>query len=413
MQHSIPVSALAHFIVVHFIKKLPPGLPNRGADGAPKSSSNGGEEVQRVSAQCAKSHARTSEHLLEAARITSLGQTYRSAQIIDSLIVPALVEDGATEAEGREYGIALMGYLFGKEVKLDESQADATAEDAAAQTGEVEETKPTKGKGAKAKAKKAATPDPKKNPAKTQPLVLGKIEVEAMITLAKQARAEGITPEHVRAGKLGSLTEPLEAVKSCAGLDALLHGRMSTGSIISTINACVFASAWISTHPMQSAADFWTTQEQFQKPGDNGAAHNGFATITEGVFYGNVVFDLRQMAENFGGTEHIRPVINAYLETIYELDPSAKRGGTGAGATIEEMVIEIGNAQPQTALGFYADNPEYRPADAAARLRDSLRQRRENAPRPKLAQREILCLTEGPKSFFDDVLAAVGLPVAA
>jgi CRISPR system Cascade subunit CasC len=247
-------------VVIHRIFSLPVSLPVRGADGLAKRAPYGGVERQRLSSQSVKSHLRAAtglDHTM-ADLASSLGteMSVRSALIGPRRIAGGLKARGLNEEDAALWAETVMAlFQSGKEkapakgtTKKKSKKADEEQEGDDEDAGDVVVTASAAGR---------------------QVLTLGEKEIDALTTLAtilhehKIERSEmrqllekptkrKAQPEPVQAA-----LEALKAVKSHAGLDGALFGRMATGVALSRVDSAVHVGHALTTHAIQSSVDFF------------------------------------------------------------------------------------------------------------------------------------------------------------
>jgi CT1975-like protein len=96
---------MANYLSMHRIVSLNGSIPNRGADGLPKSLPYGGVLRSRVSSQCIKAALRET---FEPEKL-GLDKTIRSTVIGQTLIAPRLVAKGLSQDEADALANQLMG----------------------------------------------------------------------------------------------------------------------------------------------------------------------------------------------------------------------------------------------------------------------------------------------------------------
>ena len=270
------------FIQVHTLRDYAVALPNRGQDGLAKRAPYGGVERQRISSQSIKATLRDSDDLVrtgpdgtlvpdqlaDLARQLGLETSVRSALIGDRLIRPDLVNAGLPEEEAAAWTDALMG--------LWRREGAATADDT--------------------------------------PLVVGRQECRALVEAALSMRVAGLKPDaskeirplFEKAAALRKAPETvqkaiaaLRAMKSHAGIDGAMFGRMATGVGVYNVDSAVHVAHALTVHPIQSVSDFFSVQDQLKDldSDDRGGSHINTSELTSGLFYGYLVIDLRQLCE--------------------------------------------------------------------------------------------------------------------
>jgi CRISPR system Cascade subunit CasC len=162
-------------------------------------------------------------------------------------------------------------------------------------------------------------------------LVIGQLECRALVEAAVTMRAAGLNPNvskeirplFEKAAVLRKAPETvqqsiaaLRAMKSHAGIDGAMFGRMATGVGVYNVDSAVHVAHALTVHPIQSVSDFFSVQDQLKDldSDDRGGSHINTSELTSGLFYGYLVIDLRQLRENFAGlTEEQRADLSAWV----------------------------------------------------------------------------------------------------
>lgn len=149
----------------------------------------------------------------------------------------------------------------------------------------------------------------------------------------------------------------LDAMRSHAGLDGALFGRMATGIALSRVDSAVHVGHALTTHPIQSSVDFFSAQDQLldRDAGETGGAQIGSRELTTGVFYLPMVIDVEQVRKNFAGwsNKEIAKVVGWLVKTVAMFTPAAMLGSTAPFPDPGEVVVEITSGQPVNAMGAF------------------------------------------------------------
>jgi CRISPR system Cascade subunit CasC len=353
------------FVQISLFKDYNASLPNRGQDGLAKRVIYGDDVRQRISSQCLKAGLRGNQPLFamidgdEAAddmrsfadRL-GIGLAHRSRHVFDTIVVPALSKDFGDDEEAKSWGRAFAD-LFLKPGDAGKSRTDEDSKTYS--SGYLD-----------------------------QPLVIGEREAEAIVAGAKVFREAGICASG-GAGDLRDLFEKrgtskkiikallaskkisadqaeakekalddavanIRSVRSHAGLDGALFGRMATGSVVSRVESCVHVAHAITVHAIQASADYFSVQDSLSEEDDPGASHTNNTEIASGLFYEYAVIDVRQLMQNFSGfsAEQQAETVAWIVRAFYASECSAKRGSTaGYGAGLY-FLAETGRRQPRT-----------------------------------------------------------------
>ena len=287
-------------VSIHRIVSLPLSNPNRGMDGLPKTLYYGGVLRSRVSSQCIKAALRDQ---FDPGSI-GLDPTVRSTVVAQMRIAPALKEKGLSEASAVAATSALMALFVGEKAESAAATAPSSGEESEEDEKAGQEKKGSKRE--QRKEKKAETIDELPTSA---PLVLGEREIEALIevayTYAKFGAGHDLRKLFEGRGRdkvpveLAKAVEALRAIKTKAGLDGALFGRMATGVAISRVDSAVSVAHAMGVGPVQSVADAWTAQDQLRET--PGAGHISTRELISGVFLLEVFIDMHDLRRNIPG----------------------------------------------------------------------------------------------------------------
>jgi CRISPR system Cascade subunit CasC len=338
------------FVTIHRIFSLPVSLPVRGADGLAKRATYGGVERQRLSSQSVKSHlyGGTGLDVPMSNLADRIGEamSVRSALIGERRIAPALIEKGMPPPNASQWGTAIMA-LF---------QSGKTKENAGGEEGED------------GKEEEGAE-------AGRQILVLGNREIDAFTSVALAMHDAEIPPmgkkvdkkkgtekvpglrDLVVAGAASrkKLAQPLQdalaaldAMKTHVGLDGAMFGRMATGVAVSRIDSAVHVGHALTVHPIQSAVDFFSAQDQLldREAGETGGAHIGSRELTTGVYYLPVIIDIGQLRRNGIADNAMADVVDWLVGAVCRVTPAAMLGSTAPFTAPGEVIVEVSRRQP-------------------------------------------------------------------
>jgi len=293
----------------------------------------------------------------------SLGteMSVRSALIGPRLIAPALVEKhGLSHEQASRWADAVMALFQSGKKKASNDVAAATSkskkgkddEDADVDENDADEV-------------------PKASDAGRQVLTLGKQEIDALVTLAAvlQQAEKTIAPSEMReliekptkrknySEKVRGALAALDAMRSHAGLDGALFGRMATGIALSRVDSAVHVGHALTTHAIQSSVDFFSAQDQLldRDAGETGGAHIGSRELTTGVFYLPVIIDIEQIRRNCAEwtDKEIAKAVGWLIKNIATITPAAMLGSTAPFTDPGEVIVEITQGQPVNAMGAF------------------------------------------------------------
>jgi CRISPR system Cascade subunit CasC len=349
-------------VIIHRMFSLPVSLPVRGADGLAKRAVYGGVERQRLSSQSVKAHLRNATGLnssmADLAKELGTEMSVRSALIGPRKIATELKRREFTEDQADLWAERVMAlFQTGKEkapAKAAKKSKKAKAEDDEADVEATEED-----------ASETATA----SAAGRQILTLGEKEIAALVDVASALIKANVPPSEMRdlvekTTKQKNHPKPvqdalvaLHAMRSHAGLDGALFGRMATGVALSRVDSAVHVGHSLTTHPIQSSVDFFSAQDQLldRDAGETGGAHIGSRELTTGVFYLPVVIDVEQVRRNFAGwtNKEIAKVVGWLVKTVAMFTPAAMLGSTAPFPDPGEVIVEITSGQPVNAMGAF------------------------------------------------------------
>jgi CRISPR system Cascade subunit CasC len=355
------INQVAH-VIIHRMFSLPVSLPVRGADGLAKRALYGGVERQRLSSQSIKAHLRNATGLhgsmADLAKELDTELSVRSALIGPRMIAIELTARGLPEDRANVWSDTVMAlFQSGKEkapAKTAKKSKKAKADDDEVEVNEVD------GDDAE-----TATP----STAGRQVLTLGQKEIAALIAVAEALHSAKIEPSKMREllekptkrkecpKQVQDALAALDAMRSHAGLDGALFGRMATGVALSRVDSAVHVGHALTTHPIQSTVDFFSAQDQLldRKAGEAGGAHIGSRELTTGIFYLPVVIDVNQVHNNFAGwtNKEIAKIVGWLVKTVATFTPAAMLGSTAPFPDPGEVIVEITNGQPVNAMGAF------------------------------------------------------------
>jgi CRISPR system Cascade subunit CasC len=329
---------MSKFIQIHTLTSYPASLLNRDDAGFAKRIPFGDGTRTRISSQCLKRHWRGFEGQ-ESLRDAGAPMSVRSRITLDHEVFQALKKDGIDEALAREVTEQVKAAVFGKsdKAKAKEEAAEKKPADAAATTA-------------------AGRTD--------QVTVLGRPEVDYLLKEARAVCAEKPSNKEVKAkveARFKDARKNLEALRTGAGLDAALFGRMVTSDVLSRCDAAVHVAHAFTVHGEFAETDYFSAIDELEREREDaqlGSGHIGTSELTSGLFYGYVVVDVPLLVSNIEGCEATRwrtadrtlsaEVIRRLVHMVATVSPGAKLGSTAPHAYAQAVLIESGDAQPRT-----------------------------------------------------------------
>jgi CRISPR system Cascade subunit CasC len=335
---------MSRFIQIHTLTSYPASLLNRDDAGFAKRIPFGDSTRTRISSQCLKRHWRGFEGR-DSLRDAGAPMSIRSRITFDHEIFKALKAEGVDEVLAREVTEQIKAAVFGKSDKA------RAREDAA-------EKKPKKG----ADADEAATSTPAGRT--EQVTVLGRPEVDYFLKHAREVCAEKPTVKDVGAkvtARFKDARRNLEALRTGAGLDAAMFGRMVTSDVLSRCDAAVHVAHAFTVHGEFAETDYFSAIDELEREREDaqlGSGHIGTAELTSGLFYGYIAIDLPLLVSNIEGCHAndwqkadralAAEVTRRLVHMVATVSPGAKLGSTAPHAYAQAVLLETCEAQPRT-----------------------------------------------------------------
>lgn len=329
----------ARFLQFHTLTSYPASLLNRDDVGFAKRIPFGGRTRTRISSQCLKRHWRTAEDENALGRIAASGQTVpksvRSRRTFERHIYEPLLAEGVKDTVARSVTEEILKAV------LPEGRKRQSARRKEEEAGEgTEET----------------------SLHTEQVTVIGRPEVDYLLSLAREVAAGATNEEAARktVAELdkGDLRKNLQALSRGAGLDAALFGRMTTGDILARCDAAIHVAHAFTIHDGQFETDYFSAIDDLQPREETGSGHINTSELSSGVFYGYVVVDLPLLVSNLEGCDSkdweaadrslAGEVVRRLVHLIATVSPGAKKGATAPYAYASMVLAEAGTRQPRT-----------------------------------------------------------------
>lgn len=344
----------SRFLQIHTLTSYPASLLNRDDAGFAKRIPFGGASRIRISSQCLKRHWRTFDGENSIVAIpaeladgrTDLG-SIRSRFTFEKFVLEPLVrEKGVDSSIAREVTETLMKEVLGESAK-------------AKQTKDAAEGKKQKGK---AKTAPAEKDEPLQTPQLT---VLGRPELRYILEEASEMarlRLEGKSLEEVEKSRMSKAwKENIKQLRTGAGLDAAMFGRMVTSDVLARGDAAIHVAHAFTVHAEESESDYFSAVDDLQREaGDShlGSAHINATELSSGLFYGYVVIDIPLLISNIEGCDRVSwqgadatlasEVVRRFIHLVATVSPGAKLGSTAPYAYAHLVLAEAGTAQPRS-----------------------------------------------------------------
>lgn len=326
---------MTRLIEIHIIQNHVPGNMNRDDMGAPKTCIFGGTQRLRISSQCLKRAARTSEAFKEALINEKLAERTRAFEhwLIERLKerTSRLQELGLSDDELTLLAKAIVGYIKGKQESAGNSGGDDTGDDAESESDE--------------------SASDGKSDLRKQPLVfLGEHELDALIdAILERAETKSLKKaiSQVNKKKQAAPTLPESISKAlepiilpCAPV--ALFGRMTTSTAFKPVDAAVCVAHGISTHKVALEVDYWTAMgDRHEERNDAGSDHIGERQYASATFYKYASVDLDQLLRNLGGSLDLaEKALRAFLKGLVMSYPSGMQTSMGHHNPPSAILIE-------------------------------------------------------------------------
>ena len=315
------------FIEIHSLHTHIGALLNRDQNGQAKTIPVGGTLRTRISSQCLKHHLRHAEGEFAISNIDGYTGSVRSRDIITQMVMNPL-----RGAEGYSQELLdMVENIFNENIYGKSASEKEHRQTLMMGAPEIEFLQ----RNAR-EVTNANQDDPK----------AAKEAIEAMFDLK--------TPEgrNFKALLHGS---PLNR-----GTISAMFGRMNTSDREATTEGAICVSHLFTVHAQETTPDFFTTVDDLGG-GDEGGTQASLLTYSElntGVYYGNVVVDVKQLVSNTQGCapslwmDHEREmaaqIVRNLIHLIATVSPGSKRGSTAPFGEADLMLVEIGTGQPRS-----------------------------------------------------------------
>ncbi|MBN1880443.1 type I-E CRISPR-associated protein Cas7/Cse4/CasC [bacterium] len=324
---------MVRFIQIHSLTSFPSALLNRDDAGFAKRIPFGGVSRTRISSQCLKRHWRLfrGDHSLADIQIP---MSIRSRRSFEKFVAAPLRDSGFEPEIVETVVIRMMNAIL----------------------GESESKK-------KKKSKEETSLE------SSQITVLGSKELsyfknEAARLINEYLASDKAEPFEKYIDKcLNSkdIKKNLQALKTGAGLDAAMFGRMVTSDILARVDAAVHVAHAFTVHQEASEADYFTACDDLMGSDDEkelGAGHINSTELTSGLFYGYSVIDIPQLVSNLEGVDPrefaeadrsvAAEIVKRFIAISATVSPGAKVGSTAPYNYASMMFVECGNSQPRS-----------------------------------------------------------------
>jgi CRISPR system Cascade subunit CasC len=320
------------FFQLHTMTGYPGVLLNRDDAGLAKRLTYGESTRTRLSSQSAKRKLRLAEGE-NSLRDCDLGISVRSRETFKRCVARPLIAAGHDEAAVVAASLAIMDRVYKPSAGAQKKRAEKLKEIAKGEAAPIDLLE------------------------RGEINVLSKAEIDYLRSLVETC----VTGKDEAGAKKAAETMcedkefvgNLQAVGRSMSLDVAMFGRMTTGDVLSTVDAAVHVAHAITVHAQSAETDFFTAVDDLVTgDGDNGGGHLGETELTSPLFYGYYVVDLRQLARNLEGVDNAAEVasvmVGKLVKLIAENIVGAKKGSTAPYSSADMLFVEFGSAQPRT-----------------------------------------------------------------
>ena len=324
---------MIRFVQIHSLTSYPSALINRDDAGFAKRIPFGGVSRTRISSQCLKRHWRLfrGDHSLLDIQIP---MSVRSRKSFEKFVAAPLRDSGIDPEIVETVVIRMMSAILGES---EAKKKKKTKEDMLLESSQI--------------------------------TVLGHKELnyfkeEASRLINDYDRSDkNETLEKFVDSRLSAkdFKKNLQALKTGAGLDAAMFGRMVTSDIMARVDSAVHVAHAFTVHQESSEADYFTACDDLLGSGEEkelGAGHINSTELTSGLFYGYTVIDVPQLVSNLEGVDPkdfltadrsvAAEIVKRFIAITATVSPGAKVGSTAPYSYASMILAECGNSQPRT-----------------------------------------------------------------
>lgn len=320
------------FLQIHTLTSYPCALINRDDSGFSKRIPFGGVSRTRISSQCLKRHWRTftGDHsLIDLAKSNGHAMAIRSRETFTKLVCEPLVAQIGT-GPAQAITECLASKVLGESIKKKKEKEEKVQENAPVIVDLGTE----------------------------QVVVLGYPEIEYLknlaLTIASEVDGEKdirkATEEYFKRNK--GAFDNLKTMRTGAGLDAALFGRMVTSDILARHDAAVHVAHAFTVHAESVESDYFAAVDDLKS--EMGSGHINTSELTSGLYYGYVVVDLDLLQSNLSGDRALAAQVSEHLtHLVATVSPGAKLGATAPYSYAHWVMAEFTNKQPRTLVNAF------------------------------------------------------------
>jgi CRISPR system Cascade subunit CasC len=321
------------FIQIHTLTGYTGVLLNRDDSGMSKRLRYGESTRTRTSSQFTKRKIRKANGDFA---ISSLGSiSVRSRETFKREIAIPLIDGGLNEDTVIDATVCIMDLVFPLSVS---AQKTRNALMAKIETGKIKKISRIDGK------------------IESIPLlerdelnILSPSEIKYIKNLVKDITGSENIQKSLKDLLANDMKKNLKLVGENMSLDVAMFGRMTTGDMLSTVDAAIYVAHAFSTHAQNVELDFFTAVDDLLP---KESAHLGETEITSPLLYGYYVVDWAQLMHNLQAVKNKEEVgvklVENLIHLVSESVVGAKKGSTAPYSSSDFVMVEIGKKMPRT-----------------------------------------------------------------
>lgn len=326
------------YLQFHILKAYSLSNLNRNDQGKPKTITLGGFPRLRISSQCLKRRARTSEVFTDR-----FGKGGQRTKEVGQIAYRQLVESGMDKEEAFQGAFALV-HLLDKGLNNTKNKPYEKAVNSSTKAYESDPTKAVKEKLA------------------GQALYLHPHEIEGMVNATKIVAEKGVPTTQMKdedkkgfeAYLLELFLTIYEGADPLRAIDIAMFGRMFTSDPGRSVDGAVSMGHAITTHMAQIEDDYFCAVDDMNE--GTGAAHLGTNFYGSGVFYQYCGIDLKQLISNLSSEklseaeveEHAKMACAILLQALATTNPTGMQKGMTSKPFADYIRVEKTDGQPMT-----------------------------------------------------------------
>lgn len=302
---------MSRYIDVHIIQSVPPSNLNRDDTGAPKSAVYGGVRRSRVSSQAWKRATRKS--FKDELDVTALGYRTKQAAALIGVRMRTLDPDMPEEDRAERAGAVLKALGM----KLEPKRKKPTASETDAEHGTLYESS-------------------------SYLMFFSSEQLDQLAGLA--LRTEGAIPKK----------EAQAQASAHHGVAVSLFGRMVADDKTLNVDAAVQVAHALSTHAVDTEADYYTAVDDFSEESDeSGAGMIGTIEFNSATLYRYANVNVNGLVDNLGDAAAAARAAAAFVKCFVTSMPTGKQNTFANGTLPDGVVVVVRDDQPVNFVGAF------------------------------------------------------------